>query len=650
MGRIVLKKKSWHLRRLDIDTPAYVFKSFPVIVGRGSQCDVILDDPSVADVHAQFNQTEDGLFLYDLGGAEGVFVAGHRVTSIPILSGQDVSLEIKFGSVKCILCFGMPPAHKPAPPKDPEAIWFFASNGETHGPLTPAQMFQAVDSGRLCPADEVWRDDMDYRVQAAKVKGLFGAETASAPENVPVAEAPVASMANPGHGSVSCPYCWYHFNPEDVLFIASHPELLGDAVLGVEEPQRFLPTRFTPEGLALDAKGMRCPDIACPRCHIRLPALAVSAPPVFLSIVGAPASGKSYYLASSMWKLRTVLPGLFGCSFADADAVTNQWLNDYEERLFFQSESARIQPIVKTDETAAHVYRAVTLDDMQVFLPLPCMFSFTSGLGAADKRCLVLYDNAGEHFQAGHDSIYRPGTQHLLHSEGILFLFDPLADPRFRRFLRDSMSSSLGTAAVHRQDVLLVEMISRIRKHLGLTGGELYEKPLVLGISKADVFGDLLRQEDDPWIHDPTTGGHALDLGRIAEVSYRTRRLLMQYAPEIVNTVEGFARRVVYVPVSALGHNPPPEGVQPSLIQPRWVEVPLLYILAKSGYLPVAGLPDDSSGVRAQVEQRGYLLRFHAPETGAVHEVPWHYCGYELECHQSGRRFRVPHVDGAPVI
>jgi hypothetical protein len=212
------------------------------------------------------------------------------------------------------------------------------------------------------------------------------------------------------------------------------------------------------------------------------------------------------------------------------------------------------------------------------------------------------------------------------------------------------MSSSLGTAAVHRQDVLLVEMISRIRKHLGLTGGELYEKPLVLGISKADVFGDLLRQEDDPWIHDPTTGGHALDLGRIAEVSYRTRRLLMQYAPEIVNTVEGFARRVVYVPVSALGHNPPPEGVQPSLIQPRWVEVPLLYILAKSGYLPVAGLPDDSSGVRAQVEQRGYLLRFHAPETGAVHEVPWHYCGYELECHQSGRRFRVPHVDGAPVI
>ncbi len=85
MARIRLRKKAWYLQRVDIESPPYVFKTFPVIVGRGSQCDVVLDDPSIADVHAQFNQTDEGLMLHDLESAHGVFVADHRVASIPIL-------------------------------------------------------------------------------------------------------------------------------------------------------------------------------------------------------------------------------------------------------------------------------------------------------------------------------------------------------------------------------------------------------------------------------------------------------------------------------------------------------------------------------------------------------------------------------------
>jgi len=650
------KKKVWYLTRLGEGDATYVLETFPVVIGSGENCDWILEHFSVSEAHAQINKGDDGLLLCDLESTNGTYVSDHRVNTVPILAKGKFPLTIRFGAVMCELGLGKPPAEKPKSNETEEDPWFYERDGREYGPFTVAQFFEAVDAGQLRPDDQVWQSSDDFRVDAYKVQGLFDNLQPPTEHTVELEEVPTPSMGSHGHGTVTCPYCWYHFNPEEALFIATHPELIGDLVLGQDDAQRFLPDRFTPEGLALDAKGMRCPDVACPRCHLRLPALALSCPPLFLSIVGAPASGKSYFLASSIWKLRTVLPSIFGQAFSDADAQVNQWLNDYEERIFFHSGSSRIQPIVKTDETAPHVYREVQLDEMRIFLPLPCMFSMspiaasTSGKNDA-ARCLVLYDNAGEHFQVGHDSILRPGTQHLVHSESLVFLFDPLADPRFRSFLEQEASVAPGQAsAVHRQDVILVEMISRIRKHLGLTGGELYEKPLVLCLSKADVFGELIQVQEDPWLYDDEAGGHALDLCAIAEASYLVRQLLLQYAPEVVTTVESFARRVVYMPISSLGHNPTEEGVDASKIQARWVEVPMLYVLAKTGHIPSLGPSDHKSDVDVEVDRRGHILRFRSPETGTMHEVPWHYSGYELPCTRSGKRFRVPHVDQAPSI
>ncbi len=53
---------------------------------------------------------------------------------------------------------------------------------------------------------------------------------------------------------VTCPHCWFEFRPEQVLWVSQHEELMGDPVLK-EEALRFLPTRFTVEGQALDARG-----------------------------------------------------------------------------------------------------------------------------------------------------------------------------------------------------------------------------------------------------------------------------------------------------------------------------------------------------------------------------------------------------------
>src|SRR4051812_8065624 len=88
---------------------------------------------------------------------------------------------------------------------------------------------------------------------------------------------------------MTCPHCWGTFPPEDVLWIASHDDLRGDPRLGPDQLQRFLPTRFTIDGDAIDARGFPCQFLACPKCHLPLPRALLEMEPAFVSILGAPA-------------------------------------------------------------------------------------------------------------------------------------------------------------------------------------------------------------------------------------------------------------------------------------------------------------------------------------------------------------------------
>src|SRR5580700_11824914 len=86
--------------------------------------------------------------------------------------------------------------------------------------------------------------------------------------------------------AVTCPHCWHVFPPEQILWVAQHGELLGDALLGPEKARRFLPSRFTIDGRALDARGTPCDQLACPRCHLLVPRPILDVEPLFISIIG----------------------------------------------------------------------------------------------------------------------------------------------------------------------------------------------------------------------------------------------------------------------------------------------------------------------------------------------------------------------------
>jgi hypothetical protein len=396
---------------------------------------------------------------------------------------------------------------------------------------------------------------------------------------------------------VICPHCWHEFSPESALWVAQHSELVGDPRLGEDQQMRFLPSRFNVKGDAIDARGFPCTSLACPRCHLEVPRAFFELPALFWSILGAPACGKSYLLASMTWQLRKILPKYFALSFSDIDPTSNRTVNEYEEQLFLSPEPDKLTAIRKT-ELQGDLYDTVLYSDQTVSYPRPFVFSIkpTRDHPHLDRvrklgKVLCLYDNAGEHFLPGQDTVGSPVTRHLAQSRVLLFLFDPTQDPRFREAcqgysedpqLRESTRTS-------RQESILHEAADRVRRLTGLSQLERHHRPLVVIVTKADVWLPLLSRHNlrEPIVRGNRENWGALQTAYVEEVSQKVRDLLWRHSPEIVSAAEGFAEQVAYIPVSATGTAPQLDpktgllGIRPKDIRPVWAEVPVLYALCR---------------------------------------------------------------------
>ena len=409
---------------------------------------------------------------------------------------------------------------------------------------------------------------------------------------------------------VTCPHCWQKFLPEDVLWVAEHRDLLGDPMLTPADPQRFLPTRFNVEGNAIDAKNFSCTRLACPKCHLAIPRAVLELEPTFISITGAPASGKSVYLTSMVSELKRLLGTTFALSFSDADTVSNQILSGYVEQLFGNAEADDLKPlgslIRKTvAATTGEMYNNVRFGTQTVAYPKPFLFSvlpnrfhLNAEKAARLGRVLCLYDNAGEHFQPGEDSSGSPVTRHLAEAAALLFVLDPTMDGRFRELCqaRQELRQTSGRDSYSiPQEPILHEVADRVRRHARLRQSERHKRPLIVILTKYDLWYDLLEVDEntEPWRELPAkseNGGgpkrYALDIPRIEAKSDKTRELLLRISPEIVNAAEGFAEEVLYVPISSLGWATTvnAEGqlsIRPADVYPYWVTVPILYAFTR---------------------------------------------------------------------
>jgi hypothetical protein len=397
---------------------------------------------------------------------------------------------------------------------------------------------------------------------------------------------------------VTCPHCWEKFPPQRALWVSEHVELLGDPLLGPERQQAFLPTRFTVDGDAIDARGMTCRTLACPRCHLPVPRAMVEMEPLFVSILGAPASGKSYFLTAMTWQLRQVMQLHFKVALTDADLASNRVLNECEESLFLNPNGSTVIPLgglIRKTELQGELYDTVAYGQQPVRYPRPFMFSMQpieghpGGTAAGASRMLCLYDNAGEHFLPGQDTTSSPVTRHLAQSRAILFLFDTTQDTRW------SAAARAGRAAgpdrrpgkMTRQETVFSEATARIRRHTAMSHGTKYDRPVIIVLPKFDEWSHMQKEDisTEPWKTQGNITG--IDVERIERLSSRLRELLMQHCPEIVLSAEGFAQSVTYIAVSSLGSSVEIDpasglaGIRPAAIKPAWAAVPLLYALSR---------------------------------------------------------------------
>lgn len=412
-------------------------------------------------------------------------------------------------------------------------------------------------------------------------------------------------------GRVTCPHCWQVFPPEQALWIAEHPDLVGDPRLGMDSAQRFLPSRFDLQGAALDARGFACHGLACPRCHLSVPQAFFEMPPVFVSILGAPACGKSYFLAAMTWRLRKVLPKWFSLGFSDADPILNQRLQEYESLQFQNPNQDKLVALEKT-EPQGDSYDTVLFGDQRISYPRPFVFSVAPSQGhpnyasaAAAARALCVYDNAGESFLPGADTAASPVTRHLALSRVLMFLFDPTQDMRFRKLCAgktqdpqmSERSERLDRERPVRQETILAEAAQRVRRFSGLGQNQKHPRPLIVVVTKLDAWSSLWNIDGGwrlPWVKSCDSSIAAMQLDRIDELSQVLRSLLWKMSPEIVSVAESFASQVLYLPVSATGCSPERDpstgmfGFRPKNAKPIWAEVPLLCSMSRwmQGLIP----------------------------------------------------------------
>lgn len=368
------------------------------------------------------------------------------------------------------------------------------------------------------------------------------------------------------------------------MHIAQHENLRGDPVLGTDVQLRFFASRFNDLGQGIDAMGLPCPDLACPHCRRKLPDSFLDLPHHIFSLIGAPGAGKSYYISVLAKVLPETLYRHFSILMKDADPTGNARLNEMKNRLFAGG-TAEQAILVKT-QLEGEMYERVPHAGRLVAMPRPFVFRLgkKDGTEGKDADCgLIFYDNAGEHFEPGSDTVESPGARHVASSSALFFLFDPTSSPEFRKRLRDNPDPQLKIEGkIDQQYILLAELESRIRKLKRLDVRDKIQMPLAILVGKSDIWNPQLLGEP---LENPLSGA-GLDMQKIENNSNKLRELLMECNPTLVANADSLSTDVAYFPVSALGHSPTTlsNGAlapDPEQIQPDMVEVPMLWALKK---------------------------------------------------------------------
>ena len=70
----------------------YLLTGAVTVIGRGSECDITVDDTGISRRHLELKSTPNGVIATDLGSTNGSFVEGHKITAATLVDGNTITI------------------------------------------------------------------------------------------------------------------------------------------------------------------------------------------------------------------------------------------------------------------------------------------------------------------------------------------------------------------------------------------------------------------------------------------------------------------------------------------------------------------------------------------------------------------------------
>ena len=74
------------------DGATYAIGQRPLVIGRLSECDIVVNDSNVSRRHAEIWRTTEGIAVRDLNSTNGTFVNGHKITAVSISPKDEIEV------------------------------------------------------------------------------------------------------------------------------------------------------------------------------------------------------------------------------------------------------------------------------------------------------------------------------------------------------------------------------------------------------------------------------------------------------------------------------------------------------------------------------------------------------------------------------
>ncbi|MDO5553779.1 MAG: hypothetical protein Q4G68_08455 [Planctomycetia bacterium] len=419
---------------------------------------------------------------------------------------------------------------------------------------------------------------------------------------------------------IKCPHCAAQFRAEDTLWVANRNSECRDARVP-NEPIRFSPRHFTPDAHALDAENRECEAVACPHCHLQFDQEYLETQPFMLTLAGGRRTGKTFFLTAMVWWMKRSLQN-YGLELHEScSELCTEWARMIE--LLFPTRATG--PAIKKLEYScdATIAKSVFIPDSKmdtydqnappgdhpVVLWTPALYFINRTDDISRKYAICLYDQYELDLPAGTEFPPRTISGSISLGDALFFFYDPVQN---FHFMQSPLLTARQADAFNTQDdmndttilddpiTVFNDMAKRIRAEYRnetgqrLSAMEKYDRPLVIVVTKCDVWKSLLPDtiqahlNDDPVL---STGKKlSLDSRILQDVSDAILALFAEYAPEFLNVVSAFATDVLFLPVSVTGVNcsvPDSDlgdenaNLSRAGASPVWVGVPLLYAMAR---------------------------------------------------------------------